>query len=45
MPIAFLETLGAPDGSTTQWTKGQIVVELKVASVVACVTHLGFSAR
>ncbi|MFD9718562.1 serine/threonine-protein kinase [Streptomyces sp. NPDC059076] len=45
MPNAFLETLGAPDGSTTKWTKGQIVVELKVASVVASMTHLGFRAR
>ncbi|MFF0451292.1 serine/threonine-protein kinase [Streptomyces sp. NPDC004609] len=45
LPGAFLQTLGAPDGATTKWTRGEVVVEVKVASVAASITHLGFVAR
>ncbi|WP_062218156.1 serine/threonine-protein kinase [Streptomyces sp. NBRC 109706] len=39
LPVAVLETLGAPDGHTTRWTRGKVVVEVKVAGVAATVTH------
>ncbi|MGW7357188.1 serine/threonine-protein kinase [Streptomyces sp. NPDC054802] len=42
---AVLETLGAPDGTTTRWTRGQVVVDVKVAGVAASLTHTGFDAR
>jgi hypothetical protein len=45
LPGAFLQTLGAPDGATTKWTRGDVVVDVKVASVAASITHLGFDAR
>ncbi|MCM2393661.1 serine/threonine-protein kinase [Streptomyces albipurpureus] len=43
--VAFLHTLGAPDGTTTRWTRGDVVVDVKVASVAVSITHLGFNAR
>lgn len=45
LPGAFLETLGAPDGATTKWTRGDVVVDVKVASVAASITNLVFDAR
>jgi serine/threonine protein kinase len=45
LPVAVLQTLGAPDGQTTKWTRGDVVVDVKVAGVAASITHLGFDAR
>ncbi|WP_228083684.1 serine/threonine-protein kinase [Streptomyces profundus] len=39
LPVAVLETLGAPDGHTTRWTRGEVVVEVKVAGVAASISH------
>ncbi|MER5768304.1 serine/threonine-protein kinase [Streptomyces sp. NPDC001985] len=40
---AVLAELGAPDDETTRWTRGEVVVEVKVAGVVASITHRGFA--
>jgi hypothetical protein len=45
LAVAVLETLGAPDGTTTRWTRGPVVVDVKVAGVAASMTHTGFGAR
>ncbi|MEU2433678.1 hypothetical protein ABZ611_30010 [Streptomyces sp. NPDC007861] len=45
LPVAVLGTLGAPDGHATKWTRGDVVVDVKVAGVAASITHLGFDAR
>ncbi|MFD7064854.1 serine/threonine-protein kinase [Streptomyces sp. NPDC059906] len=45
LPVAVLEALGAPDGTSTRWTRGKVVVEVKVAGVVATMTHSGFDGR
>ncbi|MEU5398027.1 serine/threonine-protein kinase [Streptomyces sp. NPDC005963] len=45
LPGAVLETLGAPDGSTTRWTRGEVVVDVKVASVAASITYFGGEPR
>ncbi|MCX4672584.1 serine/threonine protein kinase [Streptomyces sp. NBC_01381] len=42
LPVAVLTTMGAPDGSTTKWTRGKVVVDVKVAGIAASITHLGF---
>ncbi|TGB10309.1 serine/threonine-protein kinase [Streptomyces sp. MZ04] len=42
LPVAVLTTMGAPDGSTTKWTRGEVVVDVKVAGIAASITHLGF---
>ncbi|MET8571461.1 serine/threonine-protein kinase [Streptomyces sp. NPDC004783] len=42
LPVAALTTLGAPDGKTTKWTRGDVVVDVKVAGVAASITHRGF---
>ncbi|WP_107452043.1 serine/threonine-protein kinase [Streptomyces sp. NRRL F-5650] len=43
LPVSVLETLGAPDGTSTRWTRGKVVVDVKVAGVVATLTHTGFA--
>ncbi|GAA4978959.1 serine/threonine-protein kinase [Streptomyces hyderabadensis] len=45
LPVSVLETLGAPDGTSTRWTRGKVVVDVKVAGVVATMTHTGFADR
>ncbi|MGX1032160.1 hypothetical protein RKD37_007669 [Streptomyces ambofaciens] len=45
LPVAVLEALGAPDGTSTRWTRGKVVVDVKVAGVVATLTHTGFTDR
>ncbi|MGC0380987.1 serine/threonine-protein kinase [Streptomyces sp. SAI-129] len=45
LPVAVLEALGAPDGTSTRWTRGKVVVDVKVAGVVATMTHTGFTDR
>ncbi|MFL9657230.1 serine/threonine-protein kinase [Streptomyces sp. PB17] len=45
LPVSVLETLGAPDGTSTRWTRGKVVVDVKVAGVVATLTHTGFADR
>ncbi|MFD7564604.1 serine/threonine-protein kinase [Streptomyces tendae] len=45
LPVSVLETLGAPDGTSTRWTRGKVVVDVKVAGVVATMTHIGFADR
>ncbi|MER6366231.1 serine/threonine-protein kinase [Kitasatospora sp. NPDC001527] len=45
LPVAVMNTLGAPDGTTTAWTRGDVVVEVKVAGVVATLAHRVFSTR
>ncbi|MGW7469590.1 serine/threonine-protein kinase [Streptomyces xantholiticus] len=45
LAVAVLQTLGAPDGQTTRWTRGDVVVDVKVAGIAAGITHLGFDAR
>jgi hypothetical protein len=40
---AVLNTLGAPDGTATLWTIGDVVVEVKVAGVLAAMTHRRFA--
>lgn len=43
LPVSVLETLGAPDGTSTRWTRGKVVVDVKVAGVAATMTHTGFA--
>ncbi len=45
LPVSVLEALGAPDGTSTRWTRGKVVVDVKVAGVVATMTHTGFTDR
>jgi serine/threonine protein kinase len=45
LPVAALQTLGAPDGQTTKWTRRDVVVDVKVAGIAASITHLAFDAR
>jgi hypothetical protein len=42
---AVLNALGAPDGTATLWTLGDVVVEVKVAGVLAAMTHRRFATR
>ncbi|MEV6121588.1 serine/threonine-protein kinase [Streptomyces sp. NPDC052077] len=42
LTVAVLETMGAPDGTTTKWTRGKVVVDVKVAGIAATMTHTGF---
>jgi serine/threonine protein kinase len=39
LPVAVLNELGAPDGTSTLWTVGDVAVEVKLAGVVATMTH------
>lgn len=42
---AVLNALGAPDGTATLWTVGDVVVEVKVAGVIAAMTHRRFATK
>jgi hypothetical protein len=42
LPVAALETFGAPDDQTTRWTRGNVTVDVKIAGVAASLTHHGY---
>lgn len=39
LSVAVMNELGAPNGMDLQWTVGDVVVEVKLAGVVATLTH------
>ncbi|WP_263165634.1 serine/threonine-protein kinase [Streptomyces sp. SCSIO ZS0520] len=45
LAVAVLEELGAPDGTSTKWTVGQVEVEVKIAGVLASLTHRQYAKR
>ncbi|MEU3574238.1 serine/threonine-protein kinase [Kitasatospora sp. NPDC036755] len=45
LSVAVLNALGAPDDATTTWTRGDVVVEVKVAGLIATLTHRVFGAH
>ncbi len=42
--VAVINGLGLPLGNDTRWTVGDVMVEVKVAGVVASLTHRGLAA-
>ncbi|WP_308295706.1 serine/threonine-protein kinase [Streptomyces odontomachi] len=42
LPVAALETFGAPDNKSTRWTRGKVIVDVKIAGVAASLTHRGY---
>ncbi len=45
LSVAVVNELGAPDGIDLVWTVGDVVVEVKLAGVVATLTHPAYSDR
>jgi serine/threonine protein kinase len=43
LPVAVLNELGAPDGTSTHWTIGDVEVEVKLAGVIATITNTRLS--
>ena len=45
LPVAVVNVLGAPDGMDLRWTVGDVVVAVKIAGVVATLTHPTYTDR
>lgn len=45
LSVAAVNALGPPDGMDLVWTLGDVVVEVKVAGVIAIVSHPKYSDR
>lgn len=45
LSVAAVNELGAPDGTTLRWTFGDVVAEVKLAGVVATLTHPAYADR
>jgi hypothetical protein len=39
LAVAVLNELGAPDGTSTRWTIGEVEADVKIAGTVATLTH------
>ena len=45
LSVAVVNELGAPDGMDLLWTFGDVVAEVKLAGVIALLTHGGYAGR
>ena len=45
LPVAAINELGVPEGMDLCWTLGDVVAEIKMAGVVATLTHPTFADR
>lgn len=43
LPVAVVNELGPPDGMDLVWTYGDVVAEVKLAGVIALLTHTGYA--